>query len=71
MLDRTVVRCPVCRSAVPLAVVWMADDACPRCSRPLAAARQRPRPGGVLGQTLAVRSAREAAPPRPGRRAHP
>jgi hypothetical protein len=28
--------------------------ACPRCSQPLYVARRRPRPAGVLGETIAL-----------------
>ena len=40
MLDR--LRCPVCRSVVPITLVWALGDSCPRCSEPLHAA-QAPR----------------------------
>ena len=37
MLDR--LRCPVCRSVVPVTLVWALGDSCPRCSEPLRAAQ--------------------------------
>lgn len=36
MLDR--LRCPICRSVVPITLVWALGDSCPRCSEPLRAA---------------------------------
>ena len=66
MLERARIRCPACRIAVPLAVVWAAGDVCPGCSRPLVAARQRPGPTGVLGKTLALLHAQEPGARGPG-----
>jgi len=40
------VRCPVCRSATPLMVIWAAGDACPTCGRTLAV----PDRGSVTGR---------------------
>lgn len=37
MLDR--LRCPICRSVVPITLVWALGDSRPRCSEPLRAAR--------------------------------
>lgn len=54
MVEQARVRCPVCRSAVPVTVLWAVGDTCPRCSQPLHAARRRPSPAGVLGKTLAM-----------------
>lgn len=71
MLERDLIRCPACRTAVPLAVLWAAGDVCPGCSRPLVTARRRPDPTGVLGQTLALLRAQKPGPPRPGNRARP
>lgn len=31
VLERTCIRCPVCRSVVPMAAVWATGDSCPRC----------------------------------------
>jgi hypothetical protein len=43
------VRCPTCRSAVPVTMLWATGDACPSCLRPLHAAdrgaRKRDRNG--------------------------
>jgi hypothetical protein len=55
MVDRIRVRCRVCRSSVPVTVLWAVGEACPRCSQPLYVARRRPRPAGVLGETIALR----------------
>jgi hypothetical protein len=52
MIDRIGVRCPVCRSAMPIVLLWAVGETCPRCSRPLDAASRRPRPHGVLGKAL-------------------
>ncbi len=54
MVEQARVRCPVCRSAVPVTVLWAVGDTCPRCSQPLHAARRRPSPAGVLGKAVAV-----------------
>jgi hypothetical protein len=35
LLERSRIRCPVCRSAVPIAAVWATGDHCPRCLEPL------------------------------------
>jgi hypothetical protein len=61
MVDQARVRCPVCRSAVPVEVLWAIGDICPRCSRPLYAARRRPNPAGVLGRTIALLHAESPA----------
>jgi len=42
MVERTRVRCRVCRTAAPITVLWAVGDTCPRCSGPLYTARQRP-----------------------------
>jgi len=52
MIDRIGVRCPVCRSAMPIVLLWAVGETCPRCSRPLDAASRRPRPDGVVGRAL-------------------
>ena len=44
MLERTKIRCPICRSPVPALVVWAAGDKCPRCSTALTLGR-RSEPG--------------------------
>ena len=44
MLDR--LRCPVCRSVVPITLVWALGDSCPRCSKPLRAAQASRTPRG-------------------------
>jgi len=54
MVERALVRCPACRSAVPVTVLWAVGDTCPRCSEPLYAARRRTKPEGMLGKTLAL-----------------
>ena len=54
MVERARVRCPVCRSAVPLNVLWAVGETCPRCSQPLHAARRKPGPDGLLGKTIAL-----------------
>jgi hypothetical protein len=61
MIDRVRVRCPVCRSTVPVAVLWAVDDLCPRCSTRVYTARRRSAPGGVVGKALALLTA-ETAP---------
>jgi hypothetical protein len=71
MLEGTRIRCPACRTTVPLAVLWAAGDVCPGCSRPLIAARRRPGPTGVLGKTLELLHPQESGSPRPGSRALP
>lgn len=65
MVERARIRCPVCRTAVPLTVPWEAGDACPSCSRPLHAARRRPEPAGALGKTLLPLHAEAHANPAP------
>jgi hypothetical protein len=70
MLERTRVRCPACRTTVPLAVLWAAGDVCPGCSR-LIPARQRPGPTGVFGKTLELLHPQQPGSPRPGSRALP
>jgi hypothetical protein len=40
MVDRIRVRCSVCRSAVPVTVLWAVGDICPHCSQPLRSARR-------------------------------
>ena len=57
MIDRIGVRCPVCRSAMPIVLLWAVGETCPRCSRPLDAASRRPRPQGVVGKTLELSQA--------------
>ena len=52
MIDRIGVRCPVCRSAMPIVLLWAVGETCPRCSRPLDAASRRPRPHGVVGRAV-------------------
>lgn len=54
MVERARIRCPVCRSAVPLSVLWAVGDTCPRCNKPLHSARERAGPDGLLGKTLAT-----------------
>jgi hypothetical protein len=52
MVERARVRCPVCRAAVPVTVLWSVGGRCPGCSQPLEAARRGPSaPDGVLGKT--------------------
>ena len=41
------VRCSVCRSAVPVMVLWATGDTCPRCSLPLNVAHARLNPEGM------------------------
>ena len=65
MIDRIGVRCPACRSAIPIVLVWAIGETCPRCSRPLDAASRPPRPPGVVGKALElsrVTAQRQAAP---------
>ena len=54
MVEQVRARCPVCRSAVPVEVLWAVGDTCPRCAQLLHAARRRPNPAGVLGRTIAL-----------------
>jgi hypothetical protein len=54
MVERARVRCSVCRSAVPVAVLWAVGESCPQCSQPLYAACRRPTPDGLLGKTIAL-----------------
>lgn len=54
MVERARVRCRVCRSAVPVTVLWAVGDTCPCCSQPLYAARRRPNLDGVLGKAIAL-----------------
>jgi hypothetical protein len=54
MVEQARVRCPVCRSTLPVEVLRAAGDTCSRCAQPLYAARRRPNPAGVLGRTIAV-----------------
>jgi hypothetical protein len=35
MVERSQVRCPVCRSVVPAMLLWAVGDACPRCHQAL------------------------------------
>ena len=42
MIERIGVRCPVCRSALPILLLWAVGETCPRCSRPLDVARHSP-----------------------------
>ena len=69
MIDRIGVRCPVCRSAMPIVLLWAVGETCPRCSRPLDAASRRPRPHGVLGKALELSQA--TAPGQAARRGTP
>jgi hypothetical protein len=67
MAERARVRCPSCRTAVSLTMLWATGDTCPTCSRPLRTARPRPEPAGVLGRTLAlVRAETRTNPPAHG-----
>jgi hypothetical protein len=69
MIDRIAVRCPVCRSAMPIVVLWAVGE-CPRCSRPLVdAASRRLRPHDVLGNALELSQA--TAPGQAARRGAP
>jgi hypothetical protein len=54
MIERIGVRCPACRSAMPIVLLWAIGETCPRCSRPVESASRRPRPHGVLGKALEV-----------------
>jgi hypothetical protein len=45
MLERAKIRCPVCRSSMPAAVVWAAGDVCPRCGSAMRV--ERPRTSGL------------------------
>jgi hypothetical protein len=67
MVERARVRCPVCRVAVPVTVLWPVGGPCPGCSQPLYEARRRPTPGGVLGNAITLlraESVRESRSPR-------
>ena len=63
MLDRGRVRCPVCKSTVPLAVLWAAGDTCPRCASRVDTARRRAAPAGVAGKALALLAAESVSNP--------
>ena len=69
MIDRIGVRCPVCRSAMPIVLLWAVGETCPRCSRPLHDANRRPRPHGVLGKAPELSHA--TAPGQANRRGAP
>lgn len=53
VLERAVIRCSSCRSAVPLTVLWAVGHTCPSCNRPLRVARRRAGPDEAPGDTLA------------------
>ncbi len=42
MVERARIRCPSCRSALPVTVLWAVGNVCPRCSRVLDYASGRP-----------------------------
>ena len=52
MIDRIGVPCPVCRSAMPIVLLWAVGETCLRCSRPRDAATRRQRAHGVVGKAL-------------------
>jgi hypothetical protein len=60
MMDRVRVRCPVCRSTVPVEALWAVDNLCPRCSTRVYTARRRSAPAGVVGKALALLTADSA-----------
>lgn len=73
MVDRIRVRCSVCRSAVPITVLWAVGGICPRCSQPLRSANRSfnrddvlDSPDDVLGKPLGVLHAEPSASPAPG-----
>lgn len=55
MVDRARIRCPVCRFAVPVTLLWAAGDVCPRCSQPLLyTSARRARTADARSNTTAV-----------------
>ena len=42
MVERARIRCPICRSALPVTVLWAVGNVCPRCSQALDYASGRP-----------------------------
>lgn len=71
MLNRALIRCPACRTAVPAAVLWAAGDICPGCSRPLAAAQRPPVEEAAIARTRALIDAPATDLRRRAARAHP
>jgi hypothetical protein len=60
-MERARVRCCVCRSVVPITVLWAVGDTCPCCSQPLQAARRRPKPEAMVGKALGLPDAESPA----------
>jgi hypothetical protein len=52
-VERGFVRCSVCRSALPVTVLWAVGETCPRCSGALHAPR-RHTAGVPPGKTVAL-----------------
>ena len=64
MVERARVRCPVCRSAVPVTVLWAVGDTCPCCSQPLVRCSSSAQPRWRAGQGDRVGTHRIAGEPR-------
>ena len=65
MIDRIRVRCPACRSAVPVSVLWAVGETCPRCSQPMNSARRLPRSDAVVAKTIDLLRAQAPGGPLP------
>lgn len=61
IVERARIRCSICRSAVPVTVLWAVGESCPRCSRPLYAAYRRPTPDVALAKAIALLHAESAS----------
>lgn len=58
MVERSQVRCPVCRSVVPAMLLWAVGDSCPRCHQALYVRGQRQALAGWPGKPPGGRSER-------------